>query len=252
MTVNLDWGLALALALLLALGVAAATIGRLRAGRAQVVAAVRAVVQLAAISLIIAWAISAWWWSILFACLMFGVGVWTTAGSVGVRGCWPWVATALASGVVPVLLVTFVTGAAPFTGVSIIALSGIITGNMMSAHTLFGRRIFAELREHHGAFEAGLSLGMSRSRSIGMAIDHLVGEALVPNLDQTKTVGLVTLPGAFIGVLLGGGSPLQAGAAQVLVLIGIMAGQALTVTVAATMVRRVKIIPADLVQTLHR
>lgn len=252
MTVNLGWGLALALAILLALGVAAAAVGRLRAGKAQVIAAVRAVIQLAAISLVIAWAISTWWWSIVFACFMFGIGVWTTAGSVGVRRCWPWVAAALASGVIPVLLVAFLTGAAPFTGVTIIALSGIITGNMMSAHTLFGRRVFAELREHHGVFEAGLSLGMSRSRSIGMAIDHLVGEALVPNLDQTKTVGLVTLPGAFIGVLLGGGSPLQAGAAQVLVLIGIMAGQAMTVTVAAALVRRVWIIPTDLLEVLHR
>ncbi|MEU0963542.1 ABC transporter permease [Micromonospora aurantiaca] len=27
------------------------------------------------------------------------------------------------------------------------------------------------------------------------------GEALVPALDQTPTVGLVTLPGAFVGVL---------------------------------------------------
>ena len=32
--------------------------------------------------------------------------------------------------------------------------------------------------------------------------------ALVPALDQTRTVGLVTLPGAFIGVLLGGGNAL--------------------------------------------
>jgi len=31
--------------------------------------------------------------------------------------------------------------------------------------------------------------------------------ALVPGLDQTRTVGLVTLPGAFVGVLLAGASP---------------------------------------------
>ncbi|WP_206080044.1 ABC transporter permease [Propioniciclava coleopterorum] len=238
--------------LLLALGVAASTVGRLDAGRAQVVAAVRAVVQLAAISLIITAAVSAWWWAVVFASAMFAVGVWTTTGRVGVRRSWPWVALAMACGVLPVMAVIFLTGAAPFTGVSIVALGGIVTGNMMTAHTLFGRRIFAELRAHRGVYEAGLSLGMSRTLSIGLVIDRLVGEALVPNLDQTRTVGLVTLPGAFIGVLLGGGSPLQAGAAQVLVLIGIMAGQALTVTVAAALVRRVRIIPRDLVAVLHR
>lgn len=251
-TVNLGWGLALALLLLLALGVLASWLGRLGTGKAQVIAALRAVVQLAAISLIITAAVSEWWWALLFASVMFGIAVWTTTGRVGVRSSWGWVALAMAAGVVPVMAVIFLTGAAPFNGVSIVALGGIVTGNMMTAHTLFGRRIFAELRTWRGSYEAAQSLGMTRPQSIGMVIDRLVGEALVPNLDQTRTVGLVTLPGAFIGVLLGGGSPLQAGATQVLVLIGIMAGQALTVTVAAALVRRVRIIPPDLVPILHR
>jgi putative ABC transport system permease protein len=34
-----------------------------------------------------------------------------------------------------------------------------------------------------------------------------VGEALVPALDQTRTTGLVTLPGAFVGALFGGPAP---------------------------------------------
>ena len=40
----------------------------------------------------------------------------------------------------------------------------------------------------------------------------------MPGIDQNRTVGLVTLPGAFVGVLIGSGDPVQAGAAQVLVL----------------------------------
>ncbi len=47
-------------------------------------------------------------------------------------------------------------------------------------------------------------------------------EALVPGLDQTRTVGLVALPGAFVGTLLGGASPVQAGAVQVLVLVALL------------------------------
>ena len=52
---------------------------------------------------------------------------------------------------------------------------------------------------------------------------EIIGEsatnALLPNLDSTRTVGLVTLPGAFVGVLLSTGSATQAGAVQILVLI---------------------------------
>lgn len=251
-TVTLDWRLGLALLLLVGLCVAASVLGRLGNGRAQALAGLRAVVQLAGISLLITAAVTTWWTAVGFAAIMFAVAVWTTSGRVGVRPCWPWVALAMACGVTPVMGLVFVTGAAPFNGISIVALSGIITGNMMTAHTLLGRRVFADLRTERGVFEAGLSLGMSRRLAIGMVIDPLAGEALVPNIDQTKTVGLVTLPGAFVGVLLGGGSPLQAGAAQVLVSVGIMAGQAMTVGVGAALIRRGRIIPADLVPILHR
>ena len=48
-------------------------------------------------------------------------------------------------------------------------------------------------------------------------------------LDQTRTVGLVTLPGAFVGMLLAGASPVQAGAVQLLVLLGLLLVQALAV-----------------------
>lgn len=262
MTVNIGWGLALALVLLVALGVVAARTGRLGApgadGRArpltreQVVAAVRAVVQLALIAGVVTWAVQTWWGGALFALVMFAVGVWTTTGRVGVRDRWPWTALAMAAGILPVLLIVFLTGAAPLNGITIVALGGIVTGNMMTAHTLAGRRTFAELRDNHPSYEAALSLGFLRRDAIALVADRVLGEALVPNIDQTRTVGLVTLPGAFIGVLLGGGSPVQAGAAQVLVLIGIMAGQACTVAVFGALVRRARIVPTDLVDALHQ
>ena len=56
--------------------------------------------------------------------------------------------------------------------------------------------------------------------------------------DQTRTVGLVTLPGAFVGVLLGGGTPLQAGAAQLLVLVGLLAAEVLAVWAVTELVAR--------------
>lgn len=60
--------------------------------------------------------------------------------------------------------------------------------------------------------------------------------ALVPGLDQTRTVGLVTLPGAFVGVLLAGASPWQAAAAQILVLVSLLLVQAIAVTVTIELV----------------
>jgi putative ABC transport system permease protein len=63
---------------------------------------------------------------------------------------------------------------------------------------------------------------------------------------------LVTLPGAFIGVLLGGGTPLEAGAAQVLVLVGVMAGQALTAAVLLRLVGAARVVRTDLADRYPR
>ena len=68
----------------------------------------------------------------------------------------------------------------------------------------------------------------------------------MPSLDQVKTSGVVTLPGAFIGVMLGGGSAAQAATAQVLVLFSIMATQAITAGVEGRLIRARHILPDDL------
>ncbi|MHB1008467.1 MAG: ABC transporter permease [Propionibacteriaceae bacterium] len=252
MTLEPTWRLGLALVQLVALTLVVSWLGRLRIGRQSVVAAVRAVVQLAAVSVIIVAALNHLWSAVAFVLVMFVIGVYTTATRVGVRDCWPYVSLAMAAGTLPVLLVVYATGTAPLNGLSLIPIAGIVIGNMMTAHTLVVRNSFTHLRSHLGQYEAALSLGFSRPRAIRLADPDSARDATMPNNDQTRTVGLVTLPGAFIGVLLGGGSPVQAGAAQVLVLLGIMAGQAVTVTVAHRLIEHARIVTPELRTALHR
>lgn len=250
-TVSPTWQLALALALLVILALTMSRVGRLGIGKDTLVAAVRAVVQLALVSVIIVAALQSVVLAIGFVLLMFAIGVYTSAKRVDALACWPWVAVAMAAGVLPVLIVVYATGAAPFNGASLIPIAGIVTGNMMTAHTLVVRSSMARLKGMIGQYEAGLALGMTRAESIRLVDPDSARDATIPNNDQTRTVGLVTLPGAFIGVLLGGGSPLQAGAAQILVLIGIMAGQTVTVTVAHSLIERVRIVTPELRAALH-
>lgn len=239
------------LVVLVALAVLVAWRARLGVSRGVLVAAVRAVLQLAIVSGIIVAAISHVWSALLFAALMFIMGVLTTTRRTGTRRSWPWVALAMASGLVPVLLVIFGLGIAPVNGLSIVPIAGIITGATMTGHTLLGRRLFPALRENIGTYEAALAIGLVRRDAIDGITRRLVQESLVPALDQTRTVGLVTLPGAYIGVLLGGGTALQAGAAQVLVLIGIVTAQVLTVTTASMFIRRARLLPQDLAGRLR-
>lgn len=251
MAVEPTWHLALALVLLVALAVTASLWGRFGQSRQVVVAAGRAAAQLGAVSLVIVACLRDVRLAALFSLAMFAVAVRTTAARTGVGRAWPWTALAMATGVVPVLAIVFATGVAPLNGYALIPLAGIVVGNMMTAHTLFGRRQFAVLRDGLDVYEAALSLGFVRPAAIRLVSERTAGEALVPNLDTTRTVGLVTLPGAYIGVLLGGGTALQAGAAQVLVLVGIMAGQTVTVAVGNRLMCASRLLPPDLAERLH-
>jgi putative ABC transport system permease protein len=71
------------------------------------------------------------------------------------------------------------------------------------------------------------------------------GEALIPAMDQTRTTGLVTLPGAFIGALLGGANPTQAARFQLVVLSAILASQAIVAVLIVYILGAPSVIPAD-------
>ncbi|GAA1936938.1 ABC transporter permease [Nocardioides marmoribigeumensis] len=242
-----DWRLAV---VLLVLGVAAVLVsraGRLPVAREQALAAVRAVLQLAAVSAVIALVLRSTPWSIGFVLLMFAVATFTATRRLGVPlDQLGWVGLAVAAGAAPVVVLVLATGVIPFNGPGLLPMSGILIGGAMTAATLTGRRALQELRAHVGTYEAARALGFSGPEAIRLVVEPSSGDGLMPGIDQTRTVGLVTLPGAYVGVLLGGGSAVDAGAAQILVLVGLLAVQAST---AATLLRLVavrRVLPLEL------
>lgn len=247
---SIDWGLAIALAGLLALAVVAALAGRLGTARSSVVAAVRAVAQLLVVAGVIDAALAQVWSAVVFVSFMLVVAAITSAGRVGARHDGLWIGSALACGVLPVTLLIFDTGSTPTSPPSIVAICGIVIGGSMTACSLALRRAFSSLQGGFGQVEAALALGFARPHALRLVIDPDRAEALVPVLDQTRTVGLVTLPGAFVGVLLGGGSPTQAAAAQMLVLVGLVAAEAITVVIATRLVASGRVLSPDLRERL--
>jgi putative ABC transport system permease protein len=243
-----DWRLAVVLAVLVTVAVAASVVGRLGVERNHVTAAARAVVQLAVVSLVITAALGSVAWSIAFVLLMFLVATITSTGRIGVpHRQLPWVAAAIGAGAVPVLALILGSGVVPFNGPGIVPIAGIVVGGTMTSATLTGRRAYDEITGSFGSYEAGLALGLPSPEAAFEVVQPSAKEALTPGLDQTRTVGLVTLPGAFIGVLLGGGTALEAGAAQILVLVGLMAGQAITAAVLLRLVAHGRLVRRDLI-----
>lgn len=248
-----DWRLAAVLVALVGLAVAVSLVARTGVAREQVTAAARAVLQLAAVSLVIAAALASVWWSLLVVVGMYVVAVVTASRRVGVPlSQAPWVGLAVAAGVLPVLVLSLGSGVVPFTGAGVVPVAGIVVGGAMTAATLTGRRASDELLAHRGAYEAGLAIGLPQHEAALLVTRPSAREALVPGIDQTRTVGLVTLPGAFVGVLLGGGTSLQAASAQVLVLVGLMAAQAVTSAVMLRTMTRARVVRRDLAPVFPR
>ncbi|GGK12732.1 ABC transporter permease [Pilimelia terevasa] len=231
-TIRPDLGYAVVLAALAVATAVLARATRLGVGRQILTASARAVAQLAVVSVVIVAVLRSAGYTALFVAAMLAIAAATSARRVGEgRPAW-WVAVPLAVGTAPVLGVLLATGVVPRAPVAVVPVAGILIGGAMTSTSLAGRRALDALEDRFGEYEAALALGLTSRHAALEVCRARAAEALLPGLDQTRTVGLVTLPGAFVGVLLGGASPVEAGAAQLLVLVGLLAVQ--TVAVAAT------------------
>jgi UDP-glucose/iron transport system permease protein len=237
-TVVIGPELAVAGVLTVGLTAAVALWARLTTERATIVAAVRAVLQLAAVSLLIGAIVGSVLLSAAFVLVMVAVAAWTSARRITPHPSGWWAVLPIAVAPLPLVALLVLGGVVPPVGVAVIPMAGILIGGTMTATSLAGRRILDELAARHGEVEAALSLGLL-PRDAAMEIARpSAGQALVPALDQTRTVGLVTLPGAFVGMLLGGATPLQAGAVQLLVLVLLLAVETVAVALMLELVCR--------------
>jgi putative ABC transport system permease protein len=242
--------LAVALVVLTAVATAAGRLSGLRQDRAVVTAVLRATVQLAAVSAVLLAVVGSLALSTLFVVLMVTVATATAAGRISgrplrdpaVRARMLAAAVPVAGGALPVAALVVASGAVPLRGVAVIPVAGILVGGAMTATSLAGRRMREELTARRGELEAALAIGLPSREAVLLVARDVASTALVPPLDQTRTVGLVTLPGAFVGVLLGGGSPVQAGAAQLLVLVGLLATDVVAVWIVGELVARGRLV----------
>ena len=229
---------------------AALTVGVLRGARtpsylSPALAILRGAAQLAAISLVLAGVITSPLWVGVALLVMFSVASVTATR----RLTWSWrrfalVAATMAAGILATLAVVFGTGAIEFAPRYVLAVGGIVVGNSMTLTTLAGRRFFEAVVEQWDQVEGWLALGATPRQATLLQARRAVHSALIPSTDQTKTTGLVTLPGAFVGAIFGGASPFEAGRFQVVVLASIMAAGSITAVALIRSLGNVKVRPA--------
>ncbi|HTZ45303.1 MAG TPA: ABC transporter permease [Jatrophihabitans sp.] len=216
-----------------------------RQQRAAAIASVRALAQLALVAAALRGVFAAPVAVIAVVAVMFSVATWTAARRIRVH-----------QGALRATVLSCAAGATVAIGIivglptlsrdvrTLVAVSGIVLGGTMTAATLTGRHLAAGLHRRRDEVEAWLSIGATPREAVRAIARDSVFEALVPGLDQTRTVGLVTLPGAFVGALLGGASAVNAARFQLVVLVGLLCAQSITACSLAWLIGAPATLPA--------
>ncbi len=127
--------------------------------------------------------------------------------------------------------VVFGLGIFPLEARALIPLAGMMIGNAMSESILASQRVVAELRDHGLEVEARLALGMDSVEAARPYLREAVRTSIIPQIERTKAVGIVVLPGAMTGLVLAGVDPVDAVQVQLAIMYLILGGVVTSVTI---------------------
>ncbi len=205
-------------------------------------ASLRALVQLLAVGVVLAFLLApgrSLWWSLAWILLMipFAADVVVRRSPEVPRIRWLAMA-AFGLTTLSVLGLVFALGVFPLEARTLVPLAGMMIGNSMTATVLVGNRIIAEFKEQRPLIEVRLSLGFDAPEAFRPYLREALRTALTPQIETTKAVGIVFLPGAMTGLILAGVSAFDAVRVQIVVMYMVLASVAVaTATVAVGLSR---------------
>lgn len=211
-------------------------------------AAVRAAVQLLAVGFLFALIFGstraeywAWGWVVAMA-VIATVVVYRQVGS-GIPGLAVAAGVAVGFSAIVSIAVTFGLGVIEYDAVSLVVVVGITIGNAVPSAVLGVNRSVEMSRERVGELEALLATGFDRRGVVRFMSPRAARIALMPQVERTKVVGLIALPGAMTGLLLAGVDPVDAVLIQLLVMYLVLGTAALCVVATVTSVVRSSVTP---------
>jgi len=151
--------------------------------------------------------------------------------------------TAIGATVAVALAVVFGLQILDLEPVSVVVIAGIVIGNTMPSVVQGADAMCARLRDGRGQVEAMLALGLDGPDALQPLVADVVRTALIPQIERTKVVGLIALPGAMTGLLLAGTDPLDAVIIQLVVMFLVLGAVAISVAVVALAISRRALTP---------
>ncbi len=221
---------------LVAMAVGVSTFLRLGIGRSIVWASMRAAVQLTAVGVLLALLLdAAWevWLAPFWIVAMVALSAVVVSRRAGTASVIP--ATLLAIGVPTALslAVVFGFGVLPLGPIEMIVIAGITIGNTLPATVAAVDQVLTRLTTDRLQVEGLLALGFNSRQAGRYVVQESTRVALLPQIERTKVVGLIALPGAMTGLLLAGVDPLDAVVIQIVVMYLVLGSVALSATLIA-------------------
>lgn len=119
----------------------------------------------------------------------------------------------------------------PLDARAVVPLAGMMVGNSMTSTVVAARRVVGELRDKRAEVEARLALGHPWTEASRPYVRDALRTAMIPQIESTKSVGLVFLPGAMTGLILAGVDPAKAVLVQLAIMYLILGSVATSVSV---------------------
>lgn len=209
--------------------------------REMLLAALRAVLQLAAVGVVLLLLFRS---AGLPGAAAWVVGMIALAGQVaGRRGrrvprAIPIATLAVAAGTLATLGMLLGTRVFPAIPQTVVPIGGMIVAGAMQASTLVLRQLGDTAETARPAIEARLCLGLPAVEAFAATRRAAARTALIPIIDATKVVGLISLPGAMTGLILAGIDPLTAIRYQIIVMFMLLAANTLAATLTSSLAQR--------------
>jgi len=206
-------------------------------GRQILWASLRALVQLLIIGVVLAFLLQpgrSIWWSFAWVLLMLPFAADVVARRAPEVPRVRWLSLA-AFGTTSVVILGLLFGLHifPLEPRTLVPLAGMMIGNSMTATVLVATRIVAEFKDKRPLVEVRLALGFPAQDAFRPYLRAALKTALVPQIETTKAVGIVFLPGAMTGLILAGVDPIEAVRVQLVVMYLVLGSVAVTTSTVA-------------------
>lgn len=198
-------------------------------------ASVRAAVQLTTVGVLLSLLLESRWDYLLaplWIVAMVGIAGVIVSRRAGTRAVAPAAMLAIGGSTALSLAIVFGFGVLPSEPIQMIVIAGITIGNALPATVVAVDQIMVKMTTDRPQVEGLLSLGFNARQAARFVVRESARLALLPQIERTKIVGLVALPGAMTGLLLAGVAPIDAVVIQLIVMYLVLG----TVAVSATVV----------------